>query len=232
MTDPRSLCYRLSIPHTVLTKDKRGEEGWSNRMEFHTNSKQMNIARESSGVLLRIPPELNLLFLLPFASGELCWPWVFPVKTHLSSKRHMLGSRVHPSLFPGEGLYCASLQISHQQVGISWHPEACFPSCWKLLPQQAESNASFPIILTYLNVRSWILGGKGSYTVLRGYYFRGFPPPGIGIKTCFLLKEDMRKSKTVPTFRKLWLLAEYPLIPNEGITNHSHSRLNAIGHFI
>lgn len=78
MTDPRSLCYRLSIPHTVLTKDKRGEEGWSNRMEFHTNSKQMNIARESSGVLLRIPPELNLLFLLPFASGELCWPWVFP----------------------------------------------------------------------------------------------------------------------------------------------------------
>jgi hypothetical protein len=73
MSELYSLCHRFSIAHTVSTKGKRGkEELSSNSLKFCTNSKQMNIARESSGVLLQMLPELGPLFLLPGASGDLC----------------------------------------------------------------------------------------------------------------------------------------------------------------
>lgn len=194
MTALHSVCSRFSVPHTVSAKDKRGEEEWwSNRLEFHTNSKQMNIARESSGVLLRVPPELDLLFLLPCVSGELCWPWVFPVKTHLSSKRHMPGSRVHPSHTQGKSV----LRISskHQQVGISWHEKPAPTAAGSCCRSKQRAMPPFQSFLTYFNVRSWILGGKGSYAVPRGYYLEGSLPPWNWYKNIFTTKREYAQIK-------------------------------------
>lgn len=149
MTDLHSV---FSIPHTVLTKDKRGEEEWwSNRLEFHTNSKRILWGPAPSTP--RTEP--------PFPSSLCQWRALLTLGLSGQNTPVFKGPfawKQSSSLTTPRGRSVPRISSKHQQVGISWHPEACSHSCRELLPQQAKSNASFSIIFNIfkckiLNIR-------------------------------------------------------------------------------
>lgn len=82
---------------------KINREQSSNKLKWCVNSKQMNMNKRFPWVLFHMFPKLGFLPFLPDASGELCWPCFFLVKTHLPSKSHMFDRKSSSLTIPTLG---------------------------------------------------------------------------------------------------------------------------------